>query len=98
MKSLSRRFLVSIGLTSLILTLLTTLAGFLVFQRELSNRQVAYLQDYVAERTSNVERRFSNLAALHEAAGEELARRMARLSDAEVDRLADEYFPKRPDG
>ena len=98
MKSLSRRFLVSIGLTSLILTLLTTLAGFLVFQRELSNRQVAYLQDYVAERTSNVERRFSNLAALHEAAGEELARRMARLSDSEVDRLADEYFPKRPDG
>ncbi|PZQ64965.1 MAG: hybrid sensor histidine kinase/response regulator [Phenylobacterium zucineum] len=98
MTSLSRRFLVSIGLMSLILTLLTTFGSFLVFQRDLSRRQVAYLQDYVRERTSNVDRRFSNLNALHQAAGEELARRMGQLSDAEVDRLADVYFPTRPDG
>jgi hypothetical protein len=69
-----------------------------VFQRELSNRQVAYLQDYVRERASNVDRRFSNLTALHKAAGEELERRINRLSDADVARLADEYFPRQPDG
>ncbi|WP_296595211.1 ATP-binding protein [Phenylobacterium sp.] len=98
MKSLSRRFLVSIGITSLVLTICGSLGAFVVFQRELSNRQVSFLADYVRERTSNVERRFSNLAALHRAAGEELERRMHRLTSAEVDRLADVYFPKRPDG
>lgn len=98
MKSLSRRFLVSVGLMTLVVTIFSTLGAFVVFQRELSNRQISYLEDYVRERSSNVDRRFSNLAALHKAAGEELGRRMNRLTDAEVDRLADIYFPKRPDG
>jgi len=98
MKSLSRRFLVSVGIMSLVVTIFSTLGAFVVFQRELSNRQIAYLEDYVRERSSNVERRFSNLTALHLAAGEELERRMDRLTDAEVDRLADTYFPLRPDG
>jgi len=88
MKSLSRRFLISVGVMSLIVTILGTLGAFLVFQRELSNRQIAFLQDYVRERASNVDRRFSNLTALHKAAGEELERRMNRLSDADVLRLA----------
>ena len=98
MKSLSRRFLISIAVTSLVLTIFGSLGAFVVFQRELSNRQIAYLADYVRERASNVERRFSNLSALHKAAGEELERRMDRLPPAEVDRLADVYFPKRADG
>ncbi len=98
MKSLSRRFLVSVGIMSLVVTIFGALGAFVVFQRELSNRQIAFLSDYVRERTSNVERRFSNLTALHQAAGEELERRMDRLSDAEVDRLADRYMPLRPDG
>src|SRR6187402_888885 len=98
MRSLSRRFLIGVGVMSLIVTMFGTLGTFVVFQRELSNRQIAYLEDYVRERSSNVERRFSNLSALHEAAGEELGRRMSRLSDADVDRLADTYFPLRPDG
>src|SRR5688572_7612961 len=98
MKSLSRRFLISVGLMSLLVTVVATLGTFLVFQRELENRQIAYLEDYVRERASNVDRRFSNLTSLHKAAGEELERRMNRLSDAEVRRLADEYFPRRADG
>ncbi|HEX7943491.1 MAG TPA: histidine kinase dimerization/phospho-acceptor domain-containing protein, partial [Phenylobacterium sp.] len=98
MKSLSRRFLISVGVMSLVVTIFATLGTFLVFQRDLSNRQIAYLQDYVRERASNVDRRFSNLTALHKAAGEELERRMNRLSDADVRRLADEYFPRQPDG
>ena len=98
MKSLSRRFLVSVGALSLILTIFGALGAFVAFQRELSNRQIAYLSDYVRERSSNVERRFSNLSALHQAASEELAQRMARLPDAEVERLADRYMPLQADG
>jgi len=98
MKSLSRRFLVSVGLLSLVVTVLGSLGAFEVFQKELSERQIAYLGDYVRERSSNVGKRFSNLRALHEAAAEELTRRMDRMSDREVDRLADRFFPLRPDG
>ncbi|HET6970731.1 MAG TPA: ATP-binding protein, partial [Phenylobacterium sp.] len=98
MKSLSRSFLISVGVMSLVITILGALGAFVVFQRELSSRQITFLEDYVRERASNVDRRFSNLTALHRAAGEELERRMNKLSDAEVDRLADLYFPMRPDG
>ena len=98
MKSLSRRFLISVGLMSLIMTVLGTCGAFVVFDRELSSRQIGYLTDYVRERSSNVDRRFSNLSTLHKAAGEELERRMNHLSDAEVATLADEYFPLRADG
>ena len=98
MKSLSRRFLISVGLMSLIMTVLGTFGAFVVFERELSNRQIGYLTDYVRERSSNVDRQFSNLSTLHKAAGEELQRRMDRLSDAEVARLADEWFPMQADG
>jgi signal transduction histidine kinase/AmiR/NasT family two-component response regulator len=98
MKSLSRRFLISVGLMSLIMTVLGTFGAFVVFERELSNRQIGYLTDYVRERSSNVDRQFSNLSSLHKAAGEELQRRMDHLSDADVKRLADAYFPLQADG
>jgi signal transduction histidine kinase/CheY-like chemotaxis protein len=98
MKSLSRRFLVSVGLMSLIMTVLGTFGAFVVFERELSNRQIGYLTDYVRERSSNVDRQFSNLSTVHKAAGEELERRMNHLSDADVARLADDYFPMKADG
>jgi signal transduction histidine kinase/AmiR/NasT family two-component response regulator len=98
MKSLSRRFLISVGLMSLIMTVLGTFGAFVVFERELSNRQIGYLTDYVRERSSNVDRQFSNLSTLHKAAGEELAQRMKAMSDTEVRHLAEEYFPLQPDG
>jgi signal transduction histidine kinase/CheY-like chemotaxis protein len=98
MKSLSRRFLVGVGLMSLVVTVLGSLGAFVVFQHELYDRQVAYLTHYVEERSTNVDRRFSNLTALHKAAGEELGRRLARMSDAEARTLADEYFPPFGDG
>jgi signal transduction histidine kinase/FixJ family two-component response regulator len=98
MKSLSRRFLVSVGLMSLIMTVLGTFGAFVVFERELSNRQIGYLTDYVRERSSNVDRQFSNLSTVHKAAGEELQRRMDHLSDTEVASLADIYFPMQADG
>lgn len=98
MKSLSRRFLVSVGLMSLVVTILGSFGAFVVFEKELSDRQIAYLGDYVRERSSNVDKRFSNLTTLHRAAAEELERRMNRLSNAEASRLADLYFPRQADG
>ncbi|HEX3699699.1 MAG TPA: ATP-binding protein [Phenylobacterium sp.] len=98
MKSLSRRFLVGVGLMSLVVTILGSLGAFVVFEKELSDRQIAYLGDYVRERAGNVDKRFSNLTSLHQAAAQELERRMNRLSAADVDRLADTYFPLQADG
>src|SRR5436305_14245744 len=76
MKSLSRRFLISVGLMSLAVTVLGALGAFVVFENELSARQVAYLSDYVRERAGNVDKRITNLTALHRAAAEELERRI----------------------
>ncbi|THD58568.1 ATP-binding protein [Phenylobacterium sp.] len=98
MKSLSRRFLISVGLMSLIMTVLGTFGAFVVFERELSHRQIGYLTDYVRERSSNVDRQLADVSSLHKAAGEELQQRMAKLSDADVRRLADKYFPAKGDG
>jgi signal transduction histidine kinase/ActR/RegA family two-component response regulator len=98
MKSLSRRFLISVGLMSMVMTVLGTLGAFVVFERELSNRQIGYLTDYVRERSSNVDRRFSNLSTLHKAAEEELVRRIHHLEPERVMPLADKYFPLLPDG
>ncbi len=98
MKSLSRRFLISVGLMSLVMTVLGTFGAFVVFERELSNRQIGYLTDYVRERSSNVDRQFSNLSTLHKAAGEELERRMNHLSAADVAAQAELYFPQQADG
>ncbi|RAK56808.1 ATP-binding protein [Phenylobacterium deserti] len=98
MKSLSRSFLISVALMSLVMTAFGTVAAFVIFQRDLTHRQIGFLQDYVRERSANIDRRFSNLTALHRSANAELQRRMDHLPDAEVAALADEYFPLRPDG
>jgi signal transduction histidine kinase/CheY-like chemotaxis protein len=98
MKSLSRRFLISVGLMSLIMTVLGTFGAFVVFERELSSRQIGYLADYVRERSSNVDRQIADISNLHKAAGQELQERMHKLADADVRRLADDYFPAKGDG
>src|SRR5215471_8669492 len=98
MKSLSRRFLISVGLMSLVMTVLGTLGAFVLFERELSNRQIGYLTDYVRERSDNIDHQFTGLTALHQSAAEELERRMDNMSDADVRRMADAYMPLQPDG
>jgi signal transduction histidine kinase/AmiR/NasT family two-component response regulator len=98
MQSLSRRFQLSLGVMSTIVTAMGAVAAFMVFQGELSNRQIAFLGDYVAERSTNVDKRFSNLEGLHRSAAQELERRLQTLTPAEVDRLTERYFPARPDG
>ena len=98
MKSLARQFLIITGLVTLGLTLVATVVVAVIFQNELAQRQVAFLGDYVRERSLNLDRRFANLTALQVAAGEELGRRTLALQPGEAERLADRYFPLRADG
>jgi signal transduction histidine kinase/ActR/RegA family two-component response regulator len=98
MKSLSRNFLIGVGLMSLMVTLLGSLAAFVVFEQELSKRQVGFMSEYVRERSQNVEKRFSNLNALQTAAAAELQRRVDAMTPGQVDRLLDVYYPLQADG
>jgi signal transduction histidine kinase/CheY-like chemotaxis protein len=96
--SISRRFLISVGLLSIAVTLIAFGAAFVAFQQELERREIAYLRDYVTQRANQEERRFTDLATLHRDAGAAMKLRMARLSDGETNALFDQYFPLRADG
>ena len=96
--SISRRFLISVGLLSIAVTLIAFGAAFVAFQQELERREIAYLRDYVTQRANQEERRFTDLATLHRDAGAAIKLRMARLSDGETNALFDQYFPLRADG
>jgi hypothetical protein len=98
MKSLSRNFLIGVGAMSLAVTLLGSVGAFVVFEQELSKRQISFMADYVRERSQNVEKRFSNLNALQAAAALELERRADALTPAQADRLLNLYYPPQPDG
>jgi signal transduction histidine kinase/ActR/RegA family two-component response regulator len=98
MQSLSRRFLVSIGIMSLMVTVLGSIGGFVVFQGDLARRQVSYLGDYVRERSTNIDRRFTNLEAMHQSAVRELEARANHITPAAADRLLNVYYPLQADG
>jgi len=83
---------------SLMVTVLGSIGGFVVFQHDLARRQVSYLDDYVRERSSNIDRRFTNLEAMHQSAVRELQARVNHLDPAAVDRLMDVYYPLQADG
>ena len=96
--SISRRFLISVGLLSIAVTLIAFGAAFVAFQQELERREIAYLRDYVTQRANQEERRFTDLAELHRDAGVAMKLRMDQLSAAETETLFDAYFPLRADG
>ena len=98
MQSLSRSFLIGVGLTALIITALGAVGAFIGFQRELSERQISYLADYVRERGDNVDRRFTTLSLFQQAAAHELVRRMRALPSQSVDQLVAEQYPLQADG
>jgi len=97
-QSLARRFLISVGLMAVAVTLIGSIAAYLAFKHELEQRQITALGDYVFERTQREERQFSDLAAVHRAATEALKRRLAALSDADVARLMALNYPLKGDG
>ena len=96
--SLSRNFLLGVGLISVVFTITASLSAFAVFQRELAHRQISFLSQYVQERTDNLDRRFTGLLTLHRAAVETLQRREALLRPGEAETLIDRDFPLHADG
>ena len=70
MTSLTHKFLLGVGLMTVAVTAFAAVAGFVVFQQQLEVRELRYLQNYVAERAANEERRFSDLTSLHHAAAD----------------------------
>ena len=98
MTSLSRKFLISVGLSSLLVTVVAIVVAFVAFQKELERRQISYLGDYVTERADQEERHFTDLASVQETAGKALRARMDNMSDADAVRLFDEDYPLQPDG
>ena len=96
--SLSRNFLLGIGLTSVVFTITASLSAFAVFQSELARRQINFLSQYVQERTDNIDRRFSNVLTLQRSAVAALVKRETMLKPGEADRLLDRDFPLQADG
>jgi signal transduction histidine kinase/ActR/RegA family two-component response regulator len=97
-QSLSRHFLIGVALLSAGVTVLSAIGGYLAFRHELVDRQLTFLNDYVRERSRNIDRRFSNLTSLQTAAGVELTRRMSAMTPREADRLLDLDYPLQADG
>ena len=98
MQSLSRRFLIGVGATSLALTALGSIAAFVVFKQELTQRELSFLGDYVRERSSNVEKRFATLSVLQNAAITDLKIRVDNISQKDADKLFYSHFPLQADG
>jgi signal transduction histidine kinase/CheY-like chemotaxis protein len=96
--SVSQKFLLGLGLTSVAFTTLTSLAAFWVFQRELEHRQIHFLSQYVEERTDNVDRRFSNLMTLQKSAIDALTARMADIQPKVAETFLDKKLPLQKDG
>ncbi len=97
-KSISQGFLLRLGLTSVACTVLVSLAAFVGFERELEQRQVRFLAQYVQERTDNVDRRFSDLIVLQRTAIEALETNAASLTPATAAALIARQTVLLPDG
>ncbi len=98
MKSLARKFLISVGVMTVSVTAIASVAAFAAFQHELVQHQIAFLSQYVQERANKEGPRFSDLVSLHVTADGAMRRRIAALDDAKTDRLYNRLYPLRPDG
>ncbi|MBS0294776.1 MAG: response regulator [Proteobacteria bacterium] len=98
MKSLARKFLISVVVMTASVTAIASVVAYSAFQRELVNHQITSMTEIVKERASKEGRRFSDLKLLYDAADTALRRRVAALSDAQANRLFDYYFPRQADG
>ncbi len=96
--SLSRRFLIGLGLTSLLFTSVATLATFVDIQHVLEDRQVQFLSQYVQERSTNAGRRFSELIKLHRSAVAALRAGVAAMPVQQATALIERETLPLPDG
>jgi signal transduction histidine kinase/CheY-like chemotaxis protein len=97
-RSISRGFLLRLGLTSVTVTALASIAAFAGFEHELESRQVQFLSQYVEERTDNVDRRFSDLITLQHSAIDALKASAAGMQPDRAQALIDQETTLQPDG
>jgi signal transduction histidine kinase/ActR/RegA family two-component response regulator len=95
---LARWLLAIVAVLSIAVTGVATAVTFVFVQRATADAQIRHLAEYVAERVKTEDRLFSDLVRVHEAASDSLARRLAALDPATVDREFDAQFPKQGDG
>ncbi|CAN5291755.1 ATP-binding protein [soil metagenome] len=95
---LARRLLAIVAILSIAVTGVATAVTFVFVQRAAADAQIRHLTEYVGERVKTEDRLFSDLVKVHQAASDSLARRLAALDPATVDREFDAQFPRRPDG
>ena len=95
---LARRLLAIVAILSIAVTGVATAVTFVFVQRAAADAQVRHLAEYAAERVKTEDRLFSDLVKVHEAASDSLARRLAAIDPATVDREFDLQFPKFGDG
>jgi signal transduction histidine kinase/ActR/RegA family two-component response regulator len=98
MISLTRRFLLAVGVMTVAVTTLAAVAAFFAFEHELERKEVNRLKDYVAERVQNEDRRFSTLTFVHKAASVALSKRMKGLSPERAAVLFEQKYPLLADG
>ena len=98
MSSISRRFLIAIGVASVCITLAAALTVMAVAQSDIGRRQQQRMAEYTAERAANLSRRFSAISGLHRDAAEALRLRLSRTSPADLERLYEARFRPAGDG
>ena len=98
MKSLSLRFLLGVGVTSVTITLLSAVATFNLVRADMAQRQTEHLEQYLDQRAVNVSRRFDAITNIHRKAVEDLTRRLETLPPERVSGLLDAHYPLQADG
>jgi signal transduction histidine kinase/ActR/RegA family two-component response regulator len=87
-----------VAILSIAVTGVATAVTFVFVQRAAAAAQIRHLTEYVGERVKTEDRLFSDLVKVHQAASDSLARRLAALDPATVDRAFDAQFPRQADG
>ena len=95
---LARRLLAIVAILSIAVTGVATAVTFVFVQRAAADAQIRHLTEYVGERVKTEDRLFSDLVKVHQAASDSLARRLAALDPATVDKAFDIQFPRQADG
>ena len=95
---LARRLLLIVAILSIAVTGMATAVTFVFVQRAAADAQIQHLTEYVGERVKTEDRLFSDLVKVHQAASDSLARRLAALDPATVDKAFDIQFPRQADG
>ena len=97
-RSLSRSLLIGVGATAVTTTVFASLAAFLVYRADLTQRRLEDISQYAEQRGVNVGRRFNALSYIHAEAAAQLTARMDAIPPARALQLLDRNLPLQADG